>query len=476
MGKNDRVLKPLGFATVRRSADQSATDRCSIPFTKRLLLVLSLALLMSLTCRTPCYSEDLYVNAAATGLQNGGDWTNAWKSFASVAWGTGPGKLGPGDTLWIAGGTYADLDIGGSGTSSARIYLKRALASDPECTSAPGWLAAFDSQIVVRNTDKATIAFTSGNGHYVTIDGQVESGIKVQFEDDELGVWLASGADSPELRHLEVAGPGGPSGYDYPDGDNTRCVQATTGTTRNLLVSHCKLHGAATLIILANNVSPTIEYCELYDTGTAGDTIVHPNVVFTLGTDNGVFKFNEVYNHAVEGLFFAYGGQSGWRIHGNVFRDAFPNSYGRGVETEPGYSHGSHYIHNNVFSNLWFGVRMEGTPAGGAIFNNVFWNTAGNYFASVAHDYNYYSASTSEPHGIGMGSDPFVDVVGGNLRPTEASTVRDRGTALADSEYALDMDGNVRGADGLWDIGAFEYAGSSGRALLPPSRLRLTSP
>ena len=40
---------------------------------------------------------------------------------------------------------------------------------------------------------------------------------------------------------------------------------------------------------------------------------------------------------------------------------------------------------------------------------------------------------------------------------------RDKGTALG-TMYNLDFDGNLRGADGLWDVGAFEY-GSTGSAI-----------
>lgn len=53
-------------------------------------------------------AEDLYVrpNGGNYGSEDGSDWSNAFDGFNDVQWGSGTGKVGAGDTLWIAGGTY----------------------------------------------------------------------------------------------------------------------------------------------------------------------------------------------------------------------------------------------------------------------------------------------------------------------------------------------------------------------------------
>ncbi|MGZ3805075.1 MAG: hypothetical protein ACXVB4_12745, partial [Pseudobdellovibrionaceae bacterium] len=58
---------------------------------------------------------------------------------------------------------------------------------------------------------------------------------------------------------------------------------------------------------------------------------------------------------------------------------------------------------------------------------------------------------------------PFVNVAGNDLRLLTATSA---GTILS-SPYNMDLNGNVRGADGIWDRGALEFVSNS----LPPSML-----
>jgi len=70
----------------------------------------------------------------------------------------------------------------------------------------------------------------------------------------------------------------------------------------------------------------------------------------------------------------------------------------------------------------------------------------------------------SQPHSIyAAGQSPFVNAAAQNYRITAAISAvlpRNQGVALtspAGQSFNVDMDGNIRGSDGAWDIGAYEY-------------------
>lgn len=71
-----------------------------------------LTMLVALTAQ----AESLYVrpNGGSYGLENGSNWDNAFDGFGDVAWGSGAGQLGNGDTLYAGAGDYTvGLDNGG---------------------------------------------------------------------------------------------------------------------------------------------------------------------------------------------------------------------------------------------------------------------------------------------------------------------------------------------------------------------------
>ena len=58
--------------------------------------------------------------------------------------------------------------------------------------------------------------------------------------------------------------------------------------------------------------------------------------------------------------------------------------------------------------------------------------------------------------GIVGDADPFVDAEGGDYRLAEGSWAIDAGKTLDEGFDDVDPAGNTRGADGAWDLGAFE--------------------
>ncbi|MGH7454640.1 MAG: hypothetical protein ACRENG_25015 [bacterium] len=67
---------------------------------------------------------------------------------------------------------------------------------------------------------------------------------------------------------------------------------------------------------------------------------------------------------------------------------------------------------------------------------------------------------------IGTGN-PFVDLANENFRLLSATQ---RGKGNLGAPYNVDADGNIRGSDGVWDRGAFEYNSGGGTSRPDPPK------
>jgi hypothetical protein len=419
-------------------------------------------------------AEDLYVRPGlSTGAHNGADWNNAWSSFSQILWGSGAGRVGPGDTLWLAGGNYSSgLTVGASGTAGSPITIKRVRASDAVPAAAAGWSAAFDSQVVI-TTSGSCIYLNGGLGSYLTIDGQVPSGIRVNYANGGRGVEMNGGTDFTDvlLRYIEAAGPG-----PITQVDDTRGFDLTTqANLTNLTVSRCEAHHSDTLIQVTRSVNLVIEHSDFHHAGAINAATYHPNTIYLGTVTNATIRYNKLREIDVEGLFFGDPGNDGARIYGNLFyQGSSARNSGRGIEFDNTANTRNFIICNNTFVDLPLaGVNFSNGQShpGAVVQNNIFFNNTAN-FGPAAHDYNYFSGSNpGEPNGVGGGTAPFVNASAYDYRivgTVAAGKPRNEGLNLG-SAYEVDRDGNLRGADGAWDIGAYEYASGGGTVNTPPT-------
>jgi hypothetical protein len=140
---------------------------------------------------------------------------------------------------------------------------------------------------------------------------------------------------------------------------------------------------------------------------------------------------------------------------------------------------GVHYtlsgaVYNNTFINcdngygngVWIGHDVSATVQNNLIANSV--AGIGSRFTGKI-DYNAYFNTTntpSEPNRQIIAGNPFVNLPGGNFRLSSGTSA---GLPLS-SMYSNDVDGKIRGSDGTWDRGAFEFGGSE-TILNPPKNL-----
>ncbi|HWX19233.1 MAG TPA: hypothetical protein VN578_04910 [Candidatus Binatia bacterium] len=422
----------------------------------------------ALAFTSSAWSTNWYVRPAAAGANSGADWNNAW-TIGTIAW----SRIQPGDTIWIAGGTYGQsLNPQANGAAGNPILIKRVLSTDAAATSAAGWSGSFDSQVVISPLLNSPITWNNGTvGSYVSIDGRINSGIQARIAD--FAAYSAavsfgpgcSGAHDVSVANLDMVGPGlgaiiqnNLAIFGIANG------QSSVTTAYNISVTSCLIHGGPNLIRMFAATGVLFDHCKFYENGDANPSVFHPNLAELANNSNLTWRYCDFTGWQVEGLML-YGDSGAVYMYGCVWH--MTSATGNRVIwlSQTGNSTGSQgpiILYNNTFVNAPVTINEAGSiafAAGSQCRNNIYWNSG--YGGSVPGDmdYEFSSGSVSGAHSISGGANPFVNYSGGDFHigsTIAANEPRNKGVALA-AAYSTDMDGNQRGADGAWDIGAYEY-------------------
>jgi len=186
---------------------------------------------------------------------------------------------------------------------------------------------------------------------------------------------------------------------------------------------------------------------------------------------------------------------SDWEIYGNLFfwDEAFANSSESwltdGViamlgENMTGYMR----VYNNTIANIHHsssrpcgygsvsGHLFGHRPGGNVtmyVYNNLAYNSCsgnmpmgGNTLAftgTMYWDYQIYysndgSVADSSAHTVVTSGNPFVNSAANDFRLATATSA---GNSTLGSPYNVDLDGRIRGLDGTWDRGAYEFGGTT---------------
>lgn len=406
------------------------------------------------------------VRAGATGANNGSDWNNAYTAL--------PATLVRGASYYIANGSYSGYTFNTATSGSTYITIKKATSSDHGTDT--GWSSTYgDGQAV----------FTSGiefQTAYWVFDGAIGSGSSTSsygFYFNATFGWALSlygnttirpvvygyygvPANNIQIKHTAVTCPGssgdiqqfGFSGY------------GNSVTLTSIYVNNCQVsawnQGDDSVIensYFGNHWSSSANH------GVQVEQILRP-----------IFRNNYVTMCAPQCI--EPGGGTTTNINnGQYYNNVFLNCSGtngiiKGVSSGGIYNtliYGNTVV-NNAGPLLYQNNEGLGGASGNVGVNNLIYNSNPDVWhqstgGAISHSYNDYidSGSTSETGGQIASGNPFVNSANGNYHLMAATN---KGLTLS-SPYNTDITGATRGADGVWDRGAYEFGGNS--SLLIPS-------
>lgn len=443
-------------------------------------------------------AANFYVRPSSAGSANGTDWSNAW---SMTGLNSGWGSVAAGDTVWIAGGTYTTQMLPtANGTAANPIRIYRPRTTDAVPTAATGWSSGFDAQIILAPVNLEGIYYgTADQGHNMIFDGRITDGWKIVKDNGAAGTYPGciqydDNANSTNViyANMDLVGP-----FDVTtpvlSGINNyhSCISLTPHTTplgiRWMTFTNVSVHGGVTLVNVLGGWGTTnlggqyitFDHCRFYN-NMASQSEYHANMFELRDMGNITWRYCEFYQWLVEGIM-PYGIQAGpLYIYGCWFHDP-DNSEEVSRVIEP-FETTQVFFYNNVFENC-NSVGIYSSAGGGAWAvgslsrNNIYWNSGDGGLGPPNPNYEFWGplGSIAGANSIASASDPFVSVATGNyhiLATVSAAYPRNKGVTLTDigtHTFSRDADGNTRGADGTWDIGAYEY--DSG-AIAVQNRLR----
>lgn len=445
-------------------------------------------------------SEDLsgsiyYVRAGATGTGTGADWTNAYTTLPSV--------LERDSIYYIADGTYGAYTFDDAEDGTKYIYIKKATTLNHGTET--GWSSSYgDGQVVF------TKELNSGGGNtwlfytsYWVIDGQVGSGtsghgFKVTGTGTGGTLKLAQMNSQKhyfEFHHIDFAHRGinlGGAPIEVSDDCiyfviGSESSPAPPGASTNLIMDQCYFHDCDRVPVYISGMSQiTIDKCVFarneatFDVHSEGIQSTRGNAAEHVTVSN--CEFIDIEGTAQ----ISMGGGEDWMVFGNkfYFTSDYPHSGQNGTYTSyTAGSAGSGPITLCFFNNVIYNARGVNASlsceAGSEVYeyNNIFENCAMiNLNLSAAYrtnDYNmYYNISSwagqqyMGEHSSILSSSILTNPSSFNFSITEQASGIDVSTVITPpvswpSGYNTDPGGVTRGADGVWDIGAYEFTGGA---------------
>lgn len=404
-----------------------------------------------------------YIRSGATGSNNGNDWTNAYTSL--------PSTLVRGDTYYIASGNYSGRTFNTATSGTAVITIKGATVADHGTDT--GWNNSYS----VENTQAVWTSSITFSTSFWVFDGSVgptwsktpsQYGFAFSTMSKPISIYNTSSTiTNVTVSHIAATAP---------SGDVEKFFLQTHNQTRavsNVTISHNYMSGwqngywATSAGYTMDNWVFEYNVClNGYSSASNHGEWVNNNYGYMT---NQVTRYNlfESGGNGATGVVVANNNDNvNAQIYGNVVKD-MTVSNGIFTSTSQGTMQNAR-IYNNTIINTktsggWLGMY---TSTGSVAYNNLLYNmNASPGGSGYVRDYNAYFSTTNTPSEsnryVGSGS-PFVNVSGGDLHLSAAAATAITGGVILPSPYNVDVDGKIRGADGIVDRGAYEYnAGSA---------------
>jgi hypothetical protein len=398
------------------------------------------------------------VRSGATGTGDGSDWTNAYPAL--------PAKLVRGDTYYVADGQYPRHRFEDAEDGDKYITVKKAIEADHGPTA--GWKKEYGDGVARFRT----IQFMKG--HY-RFDGQVGGGPGSWTTGHGFEVFHPKGGTMIQI--LESGPPHKPQRANYieirhvnaqcPSIDVKGCaVYGCTGRYTNITISHCYFHdmfGAPLAIINWHDF--LFEYnCVARNKCTPA---WHSEAVSSRGCTRITYRYNWWENIQGTGIIMHMSGDAtDWAVYGNVFLDTGKPPLGSTAHGVVADNQNGSAKRIKIYNNTIVGIR--GICSGFRFFkgageievaNNLWYDCkARAHMSRLTHDHNTYirtkpPGKKTRAHDKVLEDHPFKNPGKSDFHLTRPTAP---GKKLP-APYDKDMFGNPRGADGVWDRGAFEF-------------------
>ncbi|MES2890049.1 MAG: hypothetical protein V4739_18790, partial [Pseudomonadota bacterium] len=427
-------------------------------------------------------AANVHVRPGATGRNDGSDWTHAHTAL--------PSTLRRGDVYYLADGQYGQRVFNDAPNGSMTITVRKATEEDHGSTV--GWSSSYgDGQAQFSGWQVWT-------DHYV-FDGQRRNGNWREGATSQYGIRVAgagpvrldngagSGGDNLSFRYIDIQG----GGRDTGAGDDV--IYGLTGNS-DITFQYCALRDSDRTLFLMRGHWRNLRVTHSYLARNTSTPANHGEMLSMTDSSDVTWSHNVMED--IEGTAFIAGLNGGtasnWRIHGNVF--VHSPAYVAGTGRRAGHNFGvagavfiandasnnnrgnSIRFYNNTLVNIqgsYSGVVIQ-SGSGNEVRNNLWYDsvrTNNSFVGAISHNWYHRTVQDGDASAsktvCTTACDVFVSLAGRDFRLKSATSV---GMTLP-APHQVDMDGALRGEDGAWDRGAFEFNSAAPTPPLPPSGL-----
>jgi len=425
-----------------------------------------------------------YVRDGAAGTNNGTNWMNAWEDMDDIAW----ASVTRGDTIYVADGNYAIPTLTKAESGSSIIEIRKACTTgtgDGAHGTETGWVDTYGDGTANWPACQEWLFYTG----YWTINGvfRDESNwyddtaygfrfVKTSAGQRQFNVPYPETAHHLTFKYLYTAG--------VLSGEEGGVTYYCAGYSNYCTISHCFSTLGGRCSMLWNTSSYTlVEYTLM--SRCRSTVLTHGELISNTVINYFTVRYN-IFEDSQGTGFVMFGdnsslpyGGTGHEFYGNLFirTSGYPNpgqyEVGDNEEVIGTWSDVGNYtenskVYNNTFINIvksnaaiFFGDGSSGNLA----YNNLFYGLGTNLFSGCTHNYNAFDGTNAQGEAnaqTGITTAKFVNYnaggipAGGDFHLASATDAGyDTGSDVPEND--VDMDGVTRGADAVWDRGAYEY-------------------
>ena len=405
-------------------------------------------------------SADLCVLPSSSGSANGSDWGNALGASFTPA---------RGNTYYIGSGEYGSKTWSTANSGTTQIVIRKATESAHGPSSGwsssyasgsaswvGGWQVSTDYWLFdgAQRPSNWRIGETNGYGFYVS---SAQSNGKTIRLDNTFSAWC----NNSTFQYIDARAGGPGTGY----GDDV--VYGIFGNS-GITFQYCSLRDSDRTIFLQRGEWQNLIVDSCYIARNNSTPEIHGEMLSDVGSDYQTFRNNHIVDIEGTGVWAVLNGTgsktstntaNGWKIYGNVITRTQTNESVSATFYAANDGSNSNWVDNLSFYNntlvnagsRYYGIYLQASGTSNRVINCLWSGTEDAQHVNVTARYNYYNDTSNNDSGEGSTTVTGQTVVSADLNPTGVFI----GESL-DSEFSPDPDGITRGADGTWDIGAYE--------------------